>query len=173
MYNYYPYSIIIKSEQISKINLPEIKLSFDEYIIGSTISNDNDINDIYSLYVKQDTNNIIFESQTIDEGLCINIGIDNRPTSSSYDIQIIPEEKDSIISISKDNILDKMKNKEKNDISDINLIIGFYNSLANSTFSFVAHLENDINNKIYEITLEKKVLCKTIKSKENENRCLF
>lgn len=173
LYNYYPYSIIIKSEPIETIKLSKIKISFNEYIFGKTISNDNEINDLYLLYINQDTNNIAFEVQTEEEGLYINIGIYTQQSSTQSYIHIEPETKDSINFISKEDILKIMNNKENNDISNITLIIGFYNNITNSPFSFIAHLENDLNSVIYKVNSEKKVLCKTIKSKENEYRCLF
>ena len=172
-YNYYPFSIIINSEPITQKTSP-IKISFDEYIIGTAIYNNMNISNVYLLYIKQDTNNIVLELNSEEEGLYINIAIyTGTNLSSKTYIHIEPETKDSINFISKEQILNMMDDKEKNDTSDITLIIGFYHNITNSPLSFIAHLENDTNNIIYKINSEKKRLCQTINSKENEYRCLF
>lgn len=172
-----PYSILVKSTQDNNSNPPIVRIYPNENIVGS-ISNDQKTNEFYYIYINQKTEFIIIDLQGELVDLYINIG-NNRPSTTIYDFKILTEENNSIYILTKDVILQKLREKgiEKDDIKDIYLTIGtFKNIIFNSIYSFMIHFESNLNNIVHKVKTERKVLCDTVKFIENNEdsyKCLF
>ena len=174
-----PYSLIIKSSPNTYNDNPEIRIQSNEYIIGriSTTTDNNNKNEFYYIYINQDTENIIFNLESVNTDFYINIGND-KPNTTTYDFKILTEEKESINVINKNDIINKMKEKgiEKDNIKDIYLTIGIFNNKFDSIYSFMINFEQNNQTIINRVNSEKQYLCKTVKFNENGTdyyRCLY
>ena len=153
-----------------------INIELDNYIFGN-ITDDDSLN-YYNIYLVNDTEEIIFDYQSEYEYGCLYIFIkqNNTLNSSEYDFIFCSEGIDTIFSLNKTDILDKIDDKENSTIKDLNITIGvgYSNSEIiknNYTYSLKVSLRKpDIN--IFEIKSEHKILCKTENINET-NKCLF
>ena len=170
-----PFSIIVKSTLDSSKEIPPIRISNNDYIIGTIdSSNDNNIYEFYTIYINKETDNIIIDLQSECAELYIKIG-DKKPSTLDFDYKILPEEKESIYTIKKDDILNKI-GIQRNNIKNISLTIGVYNNKIDSIYSFIIYFESNLQNIIHRIKSEKKYLCDTNKFNENNidyYNCLF
>ena len=174
-----PYSLIIKSSPDTYKDIPEIRISNNEYIIGRISKENNNKYEFYYIYINQDIDNIIFNLESANTDFYINIGND-KPNTTTYDFKILTEEKESINIIKKSDIINKMKEKgiEKDNIKNTYLTIGVFNNKFefDSIYSFIINFEQNLQTIINKIQSEKQYLCETVKFNENGSdyyRCLY
>ena len=150
-----------------------INIELDQYIPGNII---NDSINFYNISILNDSEQIFFDYQSEYGCLYIFVKQNNTFNSSEYDFLFCSEGIDSIFSLNKNDILEKIDEEERVTIKDLNIIIGvgFLNSeIIKNNYLYtlkVSLRKPDIN--IFEINSEHKILCKTEKINET-NRCLF
>ena len=175
----YPFTIIISSSQINSYqDIPPMRIPIDEYIIGDIKATENEIKDYYSVRLNKNADKIIIDLQSHSANLFVNIG-NEKPNLSEYHFKIIPKGKDIIYTITKEEIMKILENKEN--IKDIFLTIGVWsdiNDSINSTiYSFMIHLEDKTEEIFHRVKSDRKTLCDTkeIKSSDSKysHRCLF
>ena len=150
-----------------------INIELDKYISGNIT--DDSIN-YYNISFLNDSEQIIFDYQSQYGCLYIFIKQNNTLNSSQYDFLFCSEGIDSIFSLNKTDILEKIDDKERDTIKDLNIIIGvgYSNSEIiknNYIYSLKVSLRKP-NINIFEINSEHKLLCKTEKI-NGTNKCLF
>ena len=183
----YPFSIFINSYPISSYDkIPPIKITLDQYIVGSVDSYENII--LYSVFLKYDADLVLIDFQTNAAGMCINVK-EEKPTKEKAHFQFYPAGKDNIYSIKKEQILDYYEDEEEKKIGlkDKILTIGIWANVTDSIFttpySFAIRLENKItkdnddNIIIYRVNSHQKVLCNSSYFEDNDSkrkyRCLY
>ena len=143
------------------------------------ISNRLDYQDIisYKFLILNDTNEIFFDYQS--EYGCLYINIDKGESiNNEPDFQFCSEGTKNIFSLKKDEILEKIDNKEIDSLCNItiNIEAGFTQSDKNLTFgakySLKVSLRKPVIN-IFKINSDNNILCKTEKITENNYRCVF
>ena len=97
---------------------------------------------------------------------------------------MLPSGKNSVLTLSKQEILDKAQSKKifvpnPNSLFDINLVIGIWadktDSVNTELYSLRVHVpeRNKDNIDIIEVNSEQKILCNSIKISDDQYRCLF
>lgn len=184
---FYPFSILTKITPNNKAytDIPKIVIQVDEYIIGNVdVSESDRINDFYEVWLPHDADRVDFDWQSGVAGLYVNLG-GIRPTTKNADFKLTPSGKDSIISLSKKEILDKASSKKitppyGNSIQDLSLVIGVWtdktSAIETEIYSLRVHEvdETEENQKfdIIEVNADKKYICKP-HSIMDGYRCLF
>ena len=182
---FYLFSIITRifSDNKAYIDVPKIIIQVDENIIGNiNISQIERIDEFYEIWLPHDSDIVEFDWQSL-AGLYINIG-SALPTTKNADFIFPPSEKNSVIKLSKEDILNKALSKRiivpsPNSIQDINLVIGIWTDKADSIdtelYSLRIHQPeiNEENIDIIEVNSEQKMLCQPIKISDSQYRCLF
>ena len=183
---FYPFSILTKITQNNRAytDIPKIVLQVDEYIIGNVdISNNERISQFYEIWLPHDSPRVDFDWQSGVAGLYINLG-GTRPTTKNSHFILSPPGKDSILSLTKEDIIQKASEKginlpNKNSIQDVNLVIGVWTDKTSSSdteiYSLRVHEIADNDNKldIIEVKSDKKIICKPHHLTEDNYRCLF
>ena len=183
---FYPFSILIKISQNNRAytDIPKIVLQVDEYIIGNIdISNNERISQFYEVWLPHDSPRVDFDWQSGVAGLYINLG-GNRPTTKNSHFVLNPPGRDSIISLTKEDIIKKAGEKNiklpnKNSIQDLNLVIGVWTDKTSAAeteiYSLRVHeiAENNDKLDIIEVKSDKKIICKQHHLADNNYRCLF
>ena len=178
----YPYSIIVQSalEDMSMEKIPPIKIKTDEYIIGDLQkSNGNQINEQYSLWINDDADKIVIDFLSKSAGLYINIE-DKLTSTNKAHFKFSPSGKDSIYTITKEEI-NQINKKESNDsIKGLLLNIGIWtekiDSINTTIYSFTVHLELNKKEEIHRVSSDRKNLCQPTKIDNSDKysyRCLF
>ena len=151
-----------------------IDLELDKYISG-TIEGNN-IN-YYNTTLLNDSEQLILDYQS-DSG-CLNIYFNKNDTlnETESDFVLCSKGTDSIFYINKSDIIEKINEKGKETLEDLNIIIGvgYANSEINKKkfkYSLKISLKKTIMN-IYEINSEHKILCKTERIDDSNFKCLF
>ena len=129
-FKYYPFSILTRifSDNKAYIDVPKIIIQVDENIIGNiNISKIERIDEFYEIRLSYDSDIVEFDWQSL-AGLYINVG-STLPTTKNADFIFPPSGKNSIIKISKEDILNKALSKRiivpsPNSIQGVNLVIG-------------------------------------------------
>ena len=165
-------------------DIPKIIIQVDEYVIGSVDKSENErINDFYQIWLPHDSEIVEFDWQSSLAGLYINLG-GTRPTTKNADFILLPSGKNSVLTLSKLEILDKaLKKKIKipfsNSIEDIDLVIGIWTDKVDSLYTelYSLRVHQPENNKenidIIEVNSEQKILCKPTEISDDQYRCLF
>ena len=170
----FPYTIFVYSHIIADSNIPYINVPLDEYVVGTVESDRNYIYQFYSVWLSSDAEKVIIDLQSTSAVLSINAG-NIRPKIESSDFKILPQGEDTIYSFSKSEILSKIM-ETSSSIKDLNLIIGVWanttETLFTTAFAFTVRLGGK-GKDIYRVNSEQKALCKTKKSSEGKNRCLY
>ena len=179
---YYSYSLIVHSSPNNRNynDVPIIKIPVDEYIIGKVdpSSQNNRMFIFYSVWLNYDADQVIIDFQSDAAGIFINVG-QTRPTTESAMFKFWPNGYDTIYSIEKEKILEKVKESQKEKgLKDIILTIGIWTNMTDSIFttpfSFAVRLEDDKENEIYRVNSDQKVLCNPKKKKNDNNyRCVY
>ena len=183
---FYPFSILtrITTNNRAYTDIPKVVIQVDEYIIGNVdISSNDRIYEFYEIWLPHDATRLDFDWQSGVAGLYINVG-GIRPTTKNSHFKLLPPGKDSILSLTKDEILKKAKENKitppyTNSIQDLNFVIGVWtdktSSLDTEIYSLRVHEVNDNDNKldIIEVKADKKIICKPHYLSENQYRCLF
>ena len=151
-----------------------IDLELDKYISG-TIEGNN-IN-YYNTTLLNDSEQLILDYQS-DSG-CLNIYFNKNDTlnETESDFVLCSKGTDSIFYINKSDIIEKINEKGKETLEDLNIIIGvgYANSEINKKkfkYSLKISLKKP-NFNIYEINSEHKILCKTERIDDSNFKCLF
>ena len=186
-YKFYPFSIITRITPSNRAytDVPKVVIQVDEFIIGNVdVAENEKIFEFFEIWLPHDSNIVLFDWQSSVAGLYINLG-GIRPTTKIADFKLLPPGKDSILNLTKTEILEKAEIKKikipyYNSIQDINLVIGIWtdktDSIDTEIYSLKVHLpDEDINSNldIYEVNTDQKILCNPIRIAENEYRCLF
>jgi hypothetical protein len=183
---FFPFSILTKISPYNKAytDIPKISIQVDEYVIGNVDKSENErINEFYEIWLPHDSEIVEFDWQSSLAGLYISLG-GVRPTTKNADFKLLPSGKNSVLTLSKQEILDKAKSKRinvpnSNSIQDINLVIGIWtdkvDSLNTELYSLRVHQpeNNNENIDIIEVNSEQKMLCKPIQISDDQYRCLF
>ena len=177
---YYAYSLIVHSyrNNIPYKEMPIIKIPIDEYIIGEVKPSlqINRISNLYSVWLNYDADQVIIDFQSDSAGIFINVG-ERRPTTESAHFKFWRNGYDTIHTIKKEYILEKVKESQKEKgLKDIILTIGIWANMTDSIFttpfSFVVRLEDDKENVIYRVNSDQKVLCEP-KKYNDIFRCVY
>ena len=183
---FYPFSILTRITQNNRAytDIPKVVIQVDEYIIGNVdISTNDRIYEFYEVWLPHDATRLDFDWQSGIAGLYINVG-GIRPTTKNAQFKLLPPGRDSILSLTKDEILKKAKDNKitppyDNSIQDLNFVIGVWtdktSSLDTEIYSLRVHEVNENNNKldIIEVKADKKIICKPHYLNENQYSCLF
>ena len=185
---FYPFSIItrINPNNRAYTDIPKVVIQVDEYIIGNVDVSDSDrISDFYEVWLPHDADRVDFDWQSGVAGLYVNLG-GIRPTTKNADFRLSPPGKDSILSLTRKQILDRCKEKKitppyENSIQDLSLVIGVWtdktSAIETEIYSLRVHEvdESEENKKfdIIEVNADKKVICKPHLIRDGEYRCLF
>ena len=183
---FFPFSILARTFPSNKAytDIPKITIQVDEYVIGNVDKSENErINDFYQIWFPYDSEIVEFDWQSSLAGLYINLG-GIRPTTKNADFKLLPPGKNSVLTLSKQEILDKAKSKKiiipsPNSIQDINLVIGIWtdkvDSLDTELYSLRVHQPESSkeNIDIIEVNSQQKMLCKPTKISDDQYRCLF
>ena len=179
-----PFSIYVQSfpVEIDFNKKPIIIAPIDEFIVG-TIDPTPSVGTIYELYqilLTSDAEQVVIDFQSDFGGIFINVG-EKRPTTSNAQFKFYPIGKDTIYSISKNDILkeaERIYNEKKTNLKDITLTIGIWtnytDSIITTPYAFIIRLENGDENDIYRVNSDQKALCKTKKMKNKDMyRCVY
>ena len=184
---FYPFSILTKITPNGRAytEVPKVVIQVDEFIIGNVdVSENEKIFEFFEIWLPHDSEIVLFDWQSSVAGLYINLG-GIRPTTKNADFKLLPPGKDTILNLTKTEIIDKANIKKikipyENSLEDINLVIGVWtdktDSIDTEIYSLKVHqpdsdLENNVD--IQEVNTDQKILCNPIFISENEYRCLF
>ena len=151
-----------------------INIELDKYVSGN-ITEDNF--DYYNIFLNE-SEQIFFDFQS--EFGCLYIYINETSTfnSSKADFTFCSEGFDTIFSLYKNDILEKINKKEEDKkLDNNNIIVGVgHSSSENNNIEFIYSLKVSLRKQkinIFEINSEHKILCKTEKINGNKYKCLF
>ena len=165
----FPYTIFINSYKAADLN---INVPLDEYVVGTVESNKDNIKQFYSVWLNSDADQVIIDFQSVAAELYINVG-NERPKITESHFNISHQGEDTILIISKKEILSKLK--DVSSIKDLYLTIGLWanttDTLYNTPFAFIVRLGGN-EKDIYRVNSEQKALCKT-KKVEGKNICSY
>ena len=180
-----PFLIITKI--IHSNNAPQkIVIHVDEIIIGNvdvSLTSNKIINELYELLLPQDSDVVEFDWQSSVAGLYINLG-GIIPTAQNADFKLLPPGKNTILSLSKVEILKRVKEKKiripnENSLRDINLVIGIWTDKSDSidTELYALRMHQPIFSvdslDIFEVNSDQKIMCNPKNVNSGEYRCLF
>lgn len=184
---FYRFSILTRITPSNRAytDIPKVVLQVDEFIIGNIdIGQDEKIYEFFEIWLPHDSDIVEFDWQSSVAGLYINLG-GTRPTIKNADFKKLPPGKDSILNLTKIEILDKVKSKKivipyEDSLQDINLVIGIWtdktDSINTELYSLRVHqpeLPNEDEIDIVIVNTDQKILCNPKEISSNEYRCLF
>ena len=177
---FYPFSIITRTI-FKDFDIPKVTFKINEYIVGNVDeSQNNDINLFYEIWLPYDSYIVEFDFQSELAGLYINVG-ETKPTTTNADFKLLSPGSDSLLSLSKYEILNKANMKKieiphESSLEGINLVIGIWtdkkDSFDTEIFSLVVRLPQD-NLDIIEVNTDHKIICRPNFLNDDEFRCLF
>jgi len=173
----YPYSIIVHSHSTSAyyFEIPIISIPLNEYVIGSVNlpEKSNRMSQFYSVWLNSDSEEVIIDLQSDAGGMFINVG-NERPTVEESHFKILPQGKDTIHYISRNEILSKGNiTTLKNAVLTLGIWTNSLDSEYTTPFVFVVRLGNGKEKDIYKVNSNQKALCKTKQFADGKNRCLY
>ena len=184
---FYPFSIITRITPSNRAytDIPKVVIQVDEYIVGSVdVTESERISEFYEVWLPHDDELVLFDWQSSVAGLYVNLG-GTRPTTKNADFKLLPPGKDSILKLTKKQILDRAKEKKitipnENSLEDINLVIGVWtdksDSIDSELYSLKVHQNNPQlvdNLDIMEVNTDQKILCQPTAISDGRYRCLF
>ena len=184
---FYPFSIITKINPSNRAytDIPKVVIQVDEFIIGNVKVSENErISEFYEVWLPHDDEAVIFDWQSSVAGLYINLG-GTRPTTKNADFKLLPPGRDSILQLTKQEILDKAKEKKVDipaagSLQDVNLVIGIWtdksDSIDTELYSLRIHQTNPEGIDkldITEVNTDQKILCRPTPRSDSYYRCLF
>ena len=167
---------------IKKLPQKKIEIYPEEYVIGSLYLTDesekNAIFEYYSMAIPYDAEEIEIDWQTNIAQLFIKVG-EERPNLSNKDFSYT-NNGNSIITISKEEILRKYKEIHPEDTSDniaeIELTFGvytqYYETFGFTQYAFKVHLQRKELN-IYKVSSDQRTICQPDGIGGGKYRCLF
>ena len=184
-WKFYPFSIVTQINQATYgAEADIITIQVDEFIVGNVdISKNVKISQYYQVWLPRDTYQIQFDWQSELAGLYISID-GNLPTTANADFVLLPQGIDSVKTIDKIEIIEKLEKKkitppQDNSLEDFRLIIGIWTDKTDSANTelyslriheaFLAQFDLDI----VEVNTDQKILCKPTRISESKWRCLF
>ena len=184
-WKFYPFSIVMKITPNNRAytEIPKVVIQVDEYVIGNVdIAENERIFEFYEVWLPHDADRVDFDWQSEVAGLYINLG-GIRPTTKNSDFKLLPPGKDSILSLTKKEILDRARQKKitlpyPDSIQDLSLVISIWTDKTSSAeteiYSLRVHEVNEKDNlDIIHVNADKKFMCKPHLLKEEEYSCLF
>ena len=184
-WKFYPFSIVTQINQATYgAEADIITIQVDEFVVGNVdISKNVKISQYYQVWLPRDTYQIQFDWQSELAGLYISID-GNLPTTANADFVLLPQGIDSVKTIDKIEIIEKLEKKkitppQDNSLEDFRLIIGIWTDKTDSANTelyslriheaFLAQFDLDI----VEVNTDQKILCKPTRISESKWRCLF
>ena len=184
-YKFYPFTIItrITPNNYAYTDIPKVVIQVEEFIIGNVNAAENErIYQFYEVWLPHDSLKVEFDWQSEVAGLYINVG-GVRPTKNNADFKLLPNGKDGILYIDRNNLLEvakakKIKLREEYSIQDLNLVIGIWtdktDSVETEVFSLRVHQPHfDERLDIIEINTDQKLFCSPRMLQDSVFRCLF
>ena len=91
--------------------IPKVVIPVDEFIFGNVKVSENErISELYEVWLPYDDEWVLLDWQSSAAGLYINLD-GTRPTPKNADFKLLPPGRDSILSLTKQQILDQAKKK--------------------------------------------------------------
>ena len=185
-YKFYPFSILTRITPNNKAytDIPKVVIQVDEFIIGSVeVATNERIYEFFEVWLPHDSDTVEFDFQSSIAGLYINLG-GTRPTTKNAHFKLLPKGKDTILKLTKTEILDKAKSlnikpPKTGELEDINLVIGVWtdktDSIDTELYSLRVHQSSSDSDNldIIPINTDQKVMCSPTVLSTNEYRCLF
>lgn len=180
----HPFTIIVKTKSSDKVeDIPIINLSLNEYVIGNLYTHeDQNIYEYYSTIFTHDSHKITIDFQSNEVNYYIKVGANNKPSINDYDFYYESKEKDELFEITKEDFIQKCKERgipipNDNSLLGLSMTIGLYTNKTDSllyttVYSLKVHLPFDKVFNIYEVKSDQKTLCKT-ELIQGHYRCLF
>ena len=184
---FYPFSILtrITPDNRAYTDIPKVVIQVDEFVVGSVeVSTNERIFEFFQIWLPHDSNTVEFDWQSSVAGLYINYG-DTRPTTKNAHEKLLPPGKDSVLTLKKEDILAKMKEKKieipyTNSLEDVSLVIGVWTDITDSIdtelYSLRVHqpqLPTDDELDITEVKTDQKISCIPKEFESGQFRCLF
>ena len=184
---FYPFSIITKiyPSTIAYTEIPKIVIQVNEFVIGNIdISQNERIYEFFEVWLPHDSPIVEFDFQSSVAGLYITLG-GIKPTTKNADFKLLPPGRETILSLTKEEILYRAKIKKinipyENSLEDVNLVIGVWanktDSIDTELYSLKVHQPRLATEDTLEILLVKtdqKIMCNPKNISSNEYRCLF
>ena len=183
---FYPFSILtrITPNNRAYTDIPKVVIQVDEYIVGNVdVSETERIYEFYEVWLPHDASRVDFDWQSGVAGLYVNLG-GIRCTTKNADFKLLPPGKDSILSLTKEEILKRAQEKKINppyekSIQDLSLVIGVWTDKTSAEdteiYSLRVHEVTEEENKldIIEVNADKKIMCKPHLISDGDYRCLF
>ena len=191
-YIFYSFSILVKTTPINKTytEIPKVVIQVNEFIVGSldiTKMDEGNISEFYEVWLPHDSDSVEFDWQNSLAGLYINLDR-KRPTISNAHFVLYPPGRPSVLSLSKDEILQKAKeikviDEDVNSLQDLSLVIGVWTNKTDAVNYelYSLRVQQNFYNEtedlgIIEINADQKVICKPKAYREGYTysyRCLF
>ena len=163
--------------------LPKVTIPLNQFIIGNIYKTGNEIKTFYKVFIPYDSDFIIFDWQADMCTLLINVGDERPDFSNEIDFTIKPGQ-DHIIKLKKQEVLEKLKDKTKNSLKNLQLTIGIWSdrmdTLDSSTYAFKIFVPKTNDGKysqnIYEtihIRSDQKVQCRPNSDNDGHFYCVF
>ena len=184
---FYPFSILARIIQnnTSIKEIPKVVIQVDEFIIGNVeVSKNEGIFELFEIWLPHDSKLVEFDWQSSVAGLYIKLG-GIRPSINDADFKLLPPGKDTVLSLTKEQIINKaselhINTPYNNSLEDINLVIGIWtdksDSIDSEIYSLRVHqplLPTEDELDIIEVKTDQKIMCIPKKLDNNEYRCLF
>ena len=183
-YRFFLFSILTRITPANRAytDIPKVVIQANEYIIGNVDVAENErIYEFYEIWLPHDSERVEFDWQSEVAGIYVNLG-GIRPTTRNADFKLLPSGSDSVLELSKNDIIDKAKAKGitlpyANKIQDLNLVIGVWtdktNSVGTELYSLRVHQPTSDGIDIVEVNTNQKILCKPNLITTDQYRCLF
>ena len=132
------------------------------------MSKNEGIFELFEIWLPHDSEIVEFDWQSSVAGLYIKLG-DNRPTINDFDFKLLPPGKDSVLNLTKEQILNKAEElfiiiPYNNSLQDMNLAIGIWtdtsDSIDSEIYSLRVHqpqLQADDRLDIMEVKTDQKI----------------
>ena len=184
---FYPFSILtrITPNNRAYTDIPKVVIQADEFVIGSVDVAENErIYEFFQIWLPHDSESVEFDWQSSVAGLYINLG-NSRPTTKNAHFKLLPPGKDTVLNITKSEILAKAKEAKikipyENSLQDMSLVIGVWtdksDSINSELYSLRVHqpqLKSIDPLDIVLVNTDQKILCNPKEISVNEYRCLF
>ena len=189
-YKFYPFTIItlIGPNSASTSDASVVTIQVEDFIIGNVdISSNIKLKQFYQVWLPRNAEYVQIDWQSELAGLYINIDGEKPITTATADFTLIPNGKDSIFVIKRDDIRQKAKEKNiklpyDNSLEDVQLIIGIWTDKTDSADTELYSLrvretgfydeDTEYEVDVIEVNTDEKIMCKPVPVKDGY-RCLF
>jgi len=132
---------IFSSNSISHEQIPKVKIQVNEYIVGNVYISEKEKYYYYEVLLPYESELIYIDWQADKPALLMNVGTE-RPTINASDFKIGSTEHDTVLRITKQNIIEacnkrKIKLPIDNSIRYLNLTLGIYTDKVDTLYSSV------------------------------------